>query len=295
MTTCSLTLSKLYEEWRFVLLVEGKAPKTIRVYLDALQRLINTIGDLPLGQITRRELRSYLAHRQEQGLSIYTIHQDFRSLRTFFYWCKREGYLSVSPMESIKPPKLPQKLPKALGPAQIEMLLQVVKATEYPQRNETIIRLFLDTGLRLSELINLNLGDVDLVQGIAIVRQGKGAKDRHVPLGAKMCLRLHRYIRDSHQPLPGERALFVTRFGSRFSTDGLRRLFRTLDARLPYHLHPHMLRHTFATEYLRAGGNLEYLRRIMGHASIETTQIYLHVVDGDLTEAHKSLSPGDRY
>jgi len=293
MTICSLLLSELREEWRFVLLVEGKAPKTSRVYLDALQRLINIVGDLPLNRVTRQNLRFYFAHRQEQGLSAYTIHQDFRSLRTFFYWCKREGYLTSSPMEGIKPPRLPQNLPKALSPGQIEMLLRAVKGTTHPQRNETIVRLFLDTGLRLSELINLDVGDVDLEQSAIIVRKGKGSKDRHVPLGAKMRLWLHRYLRN--RPEAEAEPLFVSRFGERFTRDGLRRLFRTLDARLPYHLHPHMLRHTFATEYLRAGGNLEYLRRILGHTGIETTQIYLHIVNGDLTEAHKSLSPGDRY
>ena len=290
-----LRICQLVPEWELALQAENKAPKTIRLYLDNLKRFLAVTGDKLLTEVTRADVRQYLNARREQDLSAYTINQDFRSLRTFFHWCQRENYLIESPIDGMIAPSLPQQLPRALGAKQIQQLFKTAKQSHSPKRNELIIRFMLDTGIRLSELAALDMADVDLEQGIAIIRQGKGHKDRHVPLGAKLRLCIHRYLRDCRQAHAGESALLIGKGGSRLSARGLQSLIIRLGQRLGFRVHPHMLRHTFATEWLRNGGDLESLRRILGHTSLSTTQIYLHLLEEDLIEAHRSFSPGDKY
>jgi site-specific recombinase XerD len=284
------------------MLAENKKGGTIGLYMGTLQEFVSVVGDKAIADITRADVRQYLTHRRkqhnpktDQPLSPYTINREFRALRVFFRWCKAEGYLSEAPTQGMRAPSLPKGLPKALTPDQIERLIKAARVGPYGQRNELITRFLLDTGLRLSELTSLNVSDVDLDQGTAMIREGKGSKTRIVPLGAKLRLRLYRYLRDDYQPVPGEQALILNRFGERLQPRGVQAQVIRIGKVAGVHVTPHTLRHTFATEYLRAGGDLETLRRILGHSTLAITQIYLHLLDDDLITAHKSFSPGDRY
>ena len=200
-----------------------------------------------------------------------------------------------SPVEGVKAPTLPKDLPKALRPEEIRKPFKAASRGQSGKRNELIVRFFLDTGVRASELAKLDVGDVDLEIGTARIRQGKGRKDRIVPLGAKLRLQIHRYVRDNRRPAPGEQALLVNRNGDRLESSGIQEQIKRLKKASGIHVSPHMLRHTFATEALRNGADLETIRRIMGHSTLSVTQVYLHLLDTDLTKAHRSFSPGDRY
>lgn len=290
----TICLPELLMEWRLSLLAESKRDKTIRVYLDGVGRFGAYCGPIPVDQVTKGQIQGYLIARREAGLSSYTVNQDYRNLRCFFNWCRREAYLTESPLTGLHAPAIPHDLPKVLTPDQVALLLRVAGRGPRGARDATLMRFLLDTGLRVSEVANLDLADVDLEQGTVLVRHGKGQRTRIVPIGTKVRLGLHRYIRGRYA-LPGEKALFTDRVGKRLAARGIQMLVRRLNERLPFHLHAHLLRHTFATEYLRAGGDLETLRRILGHSSLEVTQIYLHLVESDLVRAHRSFSPGDRF
>jgi site-specific recombinase XerD len=223
-----ICLTELVRDWELSLKAENRQPKTIRIYTDTLRRFIGVVGDKAIGEVSRSDLRRYLTHRQEKlnpktgkALSAHTVNQDFRNLRTFLRWCRSEGYLETTPTDSMKAPSLPSDLPKALTPEQIAQLLAATKTTLHPERDELIVRFLLDTGVRLSELSNLDVEDVDLVQGIALVRQGKGRKDRFVPLGSKLRLQLYRYLRDHRQAAPGEEALILSKGGTRLTPRGI--------------------------------------------------------------------------
>ena len=223
-----LTFSELVDEWRIAMLAEDKQPKTIHLYVATSARFIDVMGDKPIGEVTRGDIRRYLIQRGQdrnprtgEQIGSHTVHQDYRNLKRAFSWAKSEGYLDRSPVEGVKAPTLPKDLPKALRPEEIRKLFKAAGRGQSGKRNELIVRFFLDTGVRVSELAKLDVGDVDLEIGTARIRQGKGRKDRIVPLGAKLRLQIHRYVRDNRRPAPAEQALLANRNGDRLESSGI--------------------------------------------------------------------------
>jgi site-specific recombinase XerD len=187
-----MRLSLLMPEWRLSMRAENRKAGTIGLHMGALQQFVRVVGDKEIADVTRADVRRYLDHRHKQRnpktgrlLSPYTVNRGSRNLRVFSRWCRAEGYLPETPAQGMRAPSLPKGLPKALTPDQIGRLLQAARGGPYGKRNGLVTRFLLDTGLRLSELANLDVGDVDLECGTAMVRQGKGGKTRIVPLGAK--------------------------------------------------------------------------------------------------------------
>lgn len=278
---------------------KGLAKRTCETYTYALSQLRGHIeredGLIPLP--TRHDLRKFAGHMLERGLARSTVRIRMRSVRVFANFLEREGLVEVSPMTGVELPRVPQSMPKILKVQEIQKLLRAAKSgTWYGVRNHAILAAFFDTGLRLSELINLNASDVDLHSQSILVRNGKGSKDRQVYIGRTLARSLRRWA--VVRPYGHEAdAYFSTRDGRRLDKRNVARIIERIAARAKLgdrRIHPHLLRHTFATHFIKNGGDPFSLQRLLGHSDIQTTMIYVNLAGTDLEEAHAKASPVDR-
>jgi len=249
------------EEFLLACIAERKSPKTLRAYKDHLSNFSQFAGDPEIEEIEPATIRSFIAHEMTREgahgrqLSSSSIHKSYSVIRTFFRWAYREGIIERCPVDNVKAPKLDARLPEPLSRDELERLMRYLR-TQTSFRNLVIFEFFLDTGARLNEVVRLNLEDVNLKEGFALLH-GKGRKEGMVPLGRRLRRDLYAYIHRHRQESRGELALFTTRQGTRLSREGMatmiKRIMRAVRVKGRYG--PHKLRHTFATEFLRKGYN----------------------------------------
>lgn len=236
---------------------------------------INKTDDL-----TNVSIRSYLASKSH--LSGHTQHKHARVLRTFSRFLESEGYVSVSPFNGVKMPKLPKLKPEIFTHDQLS---EIQKACN-TERDKAICLFLVDSGVRASELCTLNYGDVSIKDGTVNVKRGKGNKDRTTFIGQRTRRQLSRYLAERGK-LQGKDPLFATDEGKRLTVYGLSSLMGRLKERTGIeHLNPHKFRKTFAVESLKNGMNIYVLARIMGHEDITVLKHYLTFLDEDLKTAH---------
>lgn len=236
--------------------------------------------------MTATHIRQYLNSRQD-GHAATTVHTEARALRAFFNFCVAEEWITASPLRKGMMPKKPRLVSPALTESQIRQVLK--RATSQEQ---AIVLVLLDTGLRVSELCKLDFADVDIATGRVQVRQGKGAKDRVVFLGARSRKALLRYWGEWGI---SEGRVFLTQRGrGPLSRGVVSRTVARMGKRTGVHVSPHTLRRAFAVLNLRAGMDVYTLARLMGHESIDTLRQYLPLVDGDMEAAHARLAVVDR-
>jgi integrase/recombinase XerC len=231
----------------------------------------------------------------EQGLSAVSVRRKLAAARSLFEFLARAGEVPTNVARLVRTPKAPQRLPSVPTAEQTNALLDGVAADTldrpYPQRDQLVFELLYGCGLRISELVGLNLDDFDMTERWMRVR-GKGRKERQVPYGAKAsdALKLYLAVRAAK---PGEMALIVSRHGTRISVRGARDIVK-LYARLlsgDSSLHPHSLRHAFATHLLADGADLRAIQELLGHARLATTQKYTQVSLTDLMAVYDRAHP----
>jgi integrase/recombinase XerC len=251
-----------------------------------------TIEDLD-----EQTVRQYLAWRHRRGASPKTLQRELSSLRSLFRWLLREGRVTRSPLVGVRAPKAPRGLPGTLDADQLCSLLDHPGEDDpLAIRDQAIIELFYSSGLRLTELVSIDLGGIDLADGELVV-VGKGAKTRRVPVGQKAREAVTRWLGVRNAlASPEERALFVSRRGTRIHP-------RTVEVRVARwakiqgatrDLHPHLLRHSFATHLLESSGDLRAVQELLGHADIGTTQIYTHLDFQHLAQVYDQAHPRAR-
>lgn len=298
--------------------IEGLSPNTIRNYSLHLKRLQAQVGpDRPIGEISLTELRQFLHRLQVEApesdgpiphrakpLSAKTVKNVHTGLSSFWEWAISEGLLETNPLRQIKPPqpKLPtiQPFTKAEVKAILLTARQEAHSRELALRDNAIILFLLDTGVRNSELCGLTVGDLDFQTGAAKVR-GKGRKDqgqgreRIVYFSVTTTKALHRYW--LHRGKPGAKEpFFINTTGRPMKRAQLTRHIKRLGDRAGVEdCFPHKFRHTFAIQFLRNGGNVYALQRILGHSDLTMSQRYLAIVQSDLETAHQKSSPVDRW
>jgi len=275
------------------------SPATLSLYRYNLQRVANFLSEQAVtapDQLQPKHLRTFLVDMQRNGkngngVSPVTVDQYWRTLNTFLNHAVAEGVMPINPMERVRRPKVPKRRVKRLDRVQAAKLLTMIRQTALPDRNEAIISLMLDTGLRVGELVCLKPADVNLDEGIARV-EGKGDEERYVPLGKASTAALRRYL--DKRPQTGAEVLLLSQSGKPLKGSGVRLMLRRLRDELGvYRLYPHLLRHSFARLYLERG-DLRSLQAILGHASITTTaKIYLDPDIDDLRQKHLQASPLD--
>lgn len=271
------------------------AALTLENYRRDLLRLCDLAEGCPPERLGGHDVRRFVARLHGQGLSGRSIARVLSAWRGLFRWLIRHRRLiTVNPAEGVRPPKSPQRLPKALSPDQAQALLDPEPDDGLELRDRAMFELLYSSGLRLAELAALDVGGgLDLVEGLVTVR-GKRNKMRTVPVGSKAADALRTWLAQRDQlAAPGETALFVTRTGARLGASGIRsRLGRWARAHgLGVHVHPHMLRHSFASHLLQSSGDLRAVQELLGHASIRSTQVYTHLDFQHLAQVYDAAHP----
>lgn len=244
------------------------------------------------------QLRHHVANSHRQGVSGKSIQRQLSAIRSFYHYLLREGISKSNPALELSAPKTPKKLPNALDTDQISQLLNGQEAGWHGQRDHAILELFYSSGLRLSELVGCNISSVDIDDKVVRVL-GKGNKERIVPVGTKAIFAIQSWLK-IRQNLPGKNscihdaeALFLSERGRRLSPRSVQsRLSKwAISKGLPGKLHPHMLRHSFASHILESSHDLRAVQELLGHADISTTQIYTHLDFQHLTKVYDQAHP----
>lgn len=272
----------------------GRSPRTLQYYRDELDRLAQDLGDLPVETITPTHLREFFL-RLGQHRSTGGVHVTYRAVKAFFRWFQEEFNLPTSPIDKVKVSPGPVVPRPGVPVSHVKAMVKTCGAGGQGQRDKALFLFLLDTGVRLTECLELQVGDVDLISGEVRVRRGKGGKPRTVFLGAVSRRELARFLRQRPQAL-GQDPLFSTREGRPLTKGGLREIVRrhASQASVP---EPglHDFRRTFALESLRNGMDIYALMRLMGHTSPTVLMRYLALVKEDVQKAHRRSSPVDNW
>jgi integrase/recombinase XerC len=282
------------------------SPLTLKSYredlLDLEADLAEALGGEPpaVAQITTRQLRGWAARLTEAGYAKSTIARRLASLRSFFRFGQREGWVDTNPAKPLRNPRQSHTLPHFLSTEDVGRLLEApVANSRLGLRDRAMLETMYSAGLRVSELVGLGDGDLDLDDGLLRVR-GKGRKERIAPAGSFALRALRRWLDvrelDDREPRGPSAPVFVNRFGRRLSTRSVARLMEKYirAASLDVRTTPHTLRHSFATHLLDGGADIRSVQELLGHKSLTTTQIYTHVTTASLRRAYEAAHPRAR-
>lgn len=240
--------------------------------------------------------RKWLAKLHQGGLSASSIQRMLSSARSYFRWLVREGVTRANPFDGLKAPRKPRKLPDTLDIDTVLKLVSIEGDDALTVRDRAILELFYSSGLRLSELTSLDISDIDIHAAQARVT-GKGAKTRIVPVGRAACEAIRNWlgIRPS-LAAHSEQALFVSKRGTRLGVRSVENRIKhwAVKQGLDRNVHPHMLRHSFASHILESSGDLRAVQELLGHQNISTTQIYTHLDFQHLAKVYDSAHPRAR-
>jgi site-specific recombinase XerD len=276
----------------------GAAERTRRAYGADIGELATWAAaqGLEPSSLTYRLLRGYAARLSDRGAAPRTMARKLASARAFFRSMVEHGDMAANPADLLPAPRKPQPLPRTIKPADVASLLDRIPAsTPLEQRDRALFELAYACGLRAEELVNLDDGSVDF-DGEQVRVEGKGGKTRFVPVGEQALAALSVYLERGRPPLAGtggDPALFLSKSGRRLSTSDVRRRLRVWarHAATQGSVHPHALRHSFATHLLEGGADLRAIQEMLGHASISTTQVYTRVESARLRAAYLRSHP----
>jgi len=276
------------------------SPHTITAYrhdLEALALWCGAQGIAAWESVDHGHVRAFGARSHAGGLGPRSIQRRFSAIRAFYGFLQREGLVRHNPATDVKAPKMPKRLPRTVDVDQMGRLLETPAQGALDERDLAMMELLYSSGLRLAELLSLDLTGLDLRDRTVRVT-GKGSKTRIVPVGAKAIAALTRWITTTRPALarPGETALFVGRNGRRIGPRAVQLRLAALARRegLPVKVHPHLFRHSFATHLLESSQDLRGVQELLGHADISTTQVYTHLDFQHLARVYDGAHPRAR-
>lgn len=277
------------------------SPNTQTNYRRDLERALarlQAMGVESWSDVDENRVRQLAAARHRQGAAGKSLQRELSALRSFYEWLLREGEVKSNPARGVRAPKSEKRLPKTLDADQLGAMLDQADDDPLLLRDTAMVELFYSSGLRLAELVAVDMADIELNAGDALLRViGKGQKTREVPVGSKALEAIAAWLKvRGLLAAEAEPALFVSSRGSRISP-------RTVQARLAQWatqrgaargLHPHLLRHSFASHLLESSGDLRAVQELLGHADISTTQVYTHLDFQHLAEVYDKAHPRAR-
>lgn len=266
---------------------------TIVNYTIDLKDFAKFLGETSVEDVNYLFLRKYLAGMKEKSYSKRTIARKLASLRSFFKFLYREGHIKANPSSGIATPKLDKRLPVFLGPDEVSLLIESPGEKDAAGlRDKAVMETLYSTGIRVSELVGMNLNDVDFIGGVVKVF-GKGRKERLAPIGDKALRAIRNYLDKRGGARLNEKAVFLNKSGSRLMARSVREIMEKYIKRasLREGISPHTLRHSFATHLLNRGADLRSVQELLGHMNLSTTQIYTHVTTQRLKEVYDKAHP----
>ncbi len=283
----------------------GRAENTVSAYRRDLEAFCHFVATRKktLGTIDSKDVTAYLRSLLAAGSKPASVNRALVSIRQLYRFCIDDELLTIDPTVDVEAPRVPQALPKALSEEQVTALIDAVPDDGSPLalRDKAILELLYGTGMRISELVGLGMGDVDMTRGTAVVF-GKGSKERIVPLGRLAMTALEEWLGDRGRPklAPAQwqrrddaEAMFLNQRGRRLTRQGAWWVLKHYGQRVGIedHLSPHVLRHSCATHMLDHGADLRVVQELLGHVSITTTQIYTKVSTERLRTVYESAHP----
>ncbi len=272
------------------------SPLTQKHYRRDLQSLLNFCQSQNIdtwSSLSSHHLRAFISQRHRQGLSSSSLQRELSSIRSFYNYLLRERVTDSNPALGVSAPKKPRKLPKTLDVDQVNQLLEIQASSSIDIRDHAMLELLYSSGLRLAELVSVNVSDINLADTTIRVT-GKGSKTRILPVGRLAIQALNAWMQQRCKLVDLEEpALFVSQRGTRLSARAVQQrlhqwgIKQGLDSRL----HPHKLRHSFASHLLESSSNLRAVQELLGHADISTTQIYTHLDFQHLAQVYDKAHP----
>lgn len=297
--------SQIGQFLQYLRVERGASPHTLKGYREDLHALAEYLADgdgqspAP-GTISTGELRGFLSALHDAGYAKSSISRRMASVRSFMRFGQREGWSKSNPAKALRNPRKSRKLPHFLTTDEVGKLLEAPKGNTPPAlRDRAILETLYSAGLRVSELVGLNDGDLDFPAGIVRVR-GKGKRERLAPIGSYAARALKRWL-DARKLSPREKTgreapVFTNKFGTRLTTRSVARMLEKCikETGLDQRTSPHTLRHSFATHLLDRGADIRSVQELLGHKSLVTTQIYTHVSTANLKAAYEKAHPRAR-
>jgi integrase/recombinase XerC len=272
------------------------SPHTLEAYGRDVRALLQRVGTTPLAGLRVHDIRRFVAHFHGKGLGARSIARMLAAWRGFYRYLGRDHGYAANPCVGVRAPKAAKRLPQALSPDEASRLLDGAARNPLEMRDKAMFELFYSSGLRLSELTALGLADVNFEEGTVRVT-GKGSKTRIVPVGAKALTALRAWLdARSQMPRRDAGALFVNRLGGRLGPWSVQQRLKkcALKQGISTRVHPHVLRHSFASHVLQSSGDLRAVQEMLGHASISTTQVYTHLDFQHLAKVYDAAHPRAR-
>jgi len=278
---------------RYLEIEKNYSPHTILNYKLDLKDFAGFLGELDIEKVDYLFLRKYLAHLKEKGFTSRSVGRRLSALRSFFKFLTREGLVKNNPMASLSSPKLDKHLPQFLTEEEAVRLIEAAfpkdAKDEQGLRDRAILETFYSTGIRISELVGLNVEQIDFISGVVRV-MGKGKKERMVPIGEEALSAIRRYLDKRKKQ---EDAVFLNRNSRRITDRGVRNIVKKYIrlASIRQGVSAHTLRHSFATHLLNRGADLRSVQELLGHANLSTTQIYTHLTTERLKSVYDKAHP----
>ena len=272
---------------------------TITAYRKDLAGFAAFVGSANFAALDHLRIRAYLAQLYERGLSKTSVARALAALRSFYRWGAREGMVQQNPAALVATPKLPKQLPRVPTIEEMNAVLDAEMPQEaaFPERDSVILELLYGCGMRNSELVGIDLGQIDWANGRILVR-GKGKKERLVPFGESAAAALREYLKVRQQVLEQRRrashsALIINRRGERITTRSVGRIVKRIAVArgLSADVHPHTLRHAFGTHLLEEGADLRAIQEMLGHERLSTTQRYTQLSVKQVMQVYDATHP----
>lgn len=290
------SLQELITEFlRYLLIDKGYSENTINSYKLDLDKFFEFNGNKNINEISNLDLKNYVKYLKEEKLNDKSISRNISCLKSFYKFLVIEKYINNNPSDSLFGIKTKKSLPNTLTEEEILKLLDIKLSDNYSYRNKAMIELMYATGLRVSELVNLKLSDIDLNQDIIRI-YGKGSKERVVPIGEYSKEYLEKYIyeyRSSMLKKETSEYLFLNNHGKKMTRQGFFKIIKNIafEKGINKNLSPHTIRHSFASHLLKYGADLRTIQELLGHSDISTTQIYTHITNEELKNNYKNYHP----
>lgn len=281
----------------YLLIDKNYSQNTIKTYENSLNKFLDYFKDKSIESIQKEHLNTFISKLHESKLSTNSIAHVITSIKGFYKYLLITKKIKINPSEYIESPKLKKSIPSVLSIDEVKKLLDIEANDKYSARNRTILELLYATGMRISELVNLKLNEIDLMEGTVKV-MGKGSKERIIPIGELANNYLHLYLGKYRSELLKGSSEYVFLSGkSKDNGKMSRQYFNSLLKKLAIEKNiktkfsPHTLRHSFATHLIDRGADLRVIQELLGHASISTTQIYTHVSIEKIRDDYRKYHP----
>ncbi len=291
-----MKINELIDEFtRYLLIDKGYSNNTIMSYKEDLDKFLYFFNNKDIKDIDSNDLKKYIKNLSDRNLNETSISRNISCLKSFYKFLNIEKIINTNPTDLLYMPKKKKSLPKILTVNEVDTLLNIKLDCAFSYRNKAMLELMYSSGLRVSELVNLKLSDVDLNDDLVRI-YGKGNKERVIPIGEYALEYLEDYIykyRNKMLKKGNNDYIFLNNHGNKMTRQGFFKIIKKIakENKIDKEISPHVLRHSFASHMLKNGADLRTIQELLGHSDISTTQIYTHLTNEELKNNYNNYHP----